>query len=135
MIIIGGELGFDILKVSSDMRYIRPNDEKISNDLTMHTIDGNFFHICGNNDWAFLALELLEPIKKEAKNIIQKVKNYIDSGINIKAIILGRNDKRIMDVYFGGRNKCEKIFGIPIIISDKKDLFEVLVEYEEHLPY
>lgn len=135
MIIIGGELGLNILKVSSDRSYVRPDEERISNDLTMHLTDGGYFHICGDNDWAFLAIELLEPIKAEVKSIMQKVKKYRENGVNIKAIVLGRNDKRIMDVYFGGKNKCDKIFGIPVITSDKHDLFECLVEYTDELPF
>lgn len=135
MISIGGELGINIASVRSDPWFIRPTTSTASNDLTMLSISGEYFHICGNNDWGFLALELLEPIRKEAKDMMQKIKKYRQDGTEIKAIMLGVNDKRIMDIYFGGKDKCDRICGIPVILSEEQNLFKCLVEYEEELPF
>lgn len=101
----------------------------------MKGVDGEFLHICGDNDWAFLALDLLEPIMNEAKKIMKLVQNRKKQTPTIKAVILGKNDKRIMDVYFGGKGKCEKILGLPIIATDKLDEVTFLVEDTNSIPF
>ena len=130
----GGELGFKVISVYSDKDFVRlsyyslSNGTEVSNDLSMHLYDGGHFHICGNNDWAFLALDLLKPIKDEAKKIVKTVHDRKNKSPKIKAVMLGKNDKRIMDVYFGGRGECDKILGIPVIETDNFNEVEFLVE-------
>ena len=129
-----GELGLKIMSVRSDRYFVRPsyyslnNEHEASNDLSMQLEGGGLFHICGDNDWAFLALDLLKPIKNEAKKFVEAVQDRKNKSPKIKAVMLGKNDKRIMDVYFGGRDKCDKILGIPVIETDNLNEVEFLVE-------
>ena len=92
-----GEIGININKVYADRNFLRPKDYDISinghvsNDLSMRSDKGDTFHICGENDWAFLALELLEPIKDEARKIVETVKyRRNNSKCNIRAVVLGK---------------------------------------------
>ena len=106
-----------------------------SNDLSMRLENNKFLHICGDNDWAFLALQLLEPIKDEAKRITKLVQDRKAYTPTIKAVMLGKNDKRIMDVYFGGKGKCERILGLPVIVTDELNEVTFLVEDTNCLPF
>ena len=132
-----GELSLNIKSVYSDNWFVRPteysmsNDDNATNDLVMESDIGERLYICGNNDWAFLALELLNPIKKEANRIIELIQERIREDSNIKAVMLGVNDKRIMDVYFGGHDKCKRILGIPVIITNELNKVSFLVEDKE----
>ena len=45
--------------------------------------------------------------------------------------MLGVNDKRIMDVYFGGYDKCKRILGIPVIVTNELNKVSFLVEDKE----
>lgn len=129
------------MSIYSDNGFVRPSQYHlnskgiITNDLSMKGADGEFLHICGDNDWAFLALDLLEPIMNEAKKITKLVQDRKTQTPIIKAVILGKNDKRIMDVYFGGKGKCEKILGLPIIATDKLDEVTFLVEDTNSIPF
>ena len=142
--ILGGELVLKVLGVHSDQFFVRPTVHSVSmfnkegnpsNDLSMKLENNKFLHICGDNDWAFLALQLLEPIKDEAKRIMMLVQDRKVNTPAIKAVMLGKNDKRIMDVYFGGKGKCEKILGLPIIATDKLDEVTFLVEDTNSIPF
>lgn len=126
-----GELTLKVKRVCSSHDFVRPSYD-ISNDLTMILGEGGYLHICGENDWAFLALELLEPIKVAAKEIIELVEHK-KRETDIKAVMLGRNDKRIMDVYFAGKDKCQRICGLPIITTDNLNEIAFLVKEEEEI--
>ena len=141
---MSGELAFKVLKVYSDKFFVRPSEFSISlfskdktpsNDLSMKIENNQTLHICGDNDWAFLALELLEPIKKEAKRIVELVQDRKGEKPNIKAVMLGKNDKRIMDVYFGGKGKCDRILGLPVIVTDNLNEVTYLVEDTNSIPF
>ena len=137
---LGGELAIKVAKVRSDFSFVRPDiysvtNQEPSNDLTMISSTNETLHICGNNDWAFLALELLEPIKNEAKRITKLVQDRNAETPTIKAVMLGKNDKRIMDVYFGGKGKCERIIGLPIIVTDNLNEVTFLVEDTNSIPF
>ena len=138
---MGGELGLKVMSVYSDSGFVRPSQYHlnskgiITNDLSMKGVDGEFLHICGDNDWAFLALDLLEPIMNEAKKIMKLVQNRKKQTPTIKAVMLGKNDKRIMDVYFGGKGKCERILGLPVIVTDELNEVTFLVEDTNSIPF
>lgn len=141
---MSGELSLKVLGVHSDKFFVRPTVNSVStfnkegnpsNDLSMRLENNKFLHICGDNDWAFLALELLEPIKDEAKRILKMVQDRKSETPSIKAVMLGKNDKRIMDVYFGGRNKCERILGLPVIATNELNEVTFLVEDTNTLPF
>ena len=134
---MGGELAFKVEKIFSDKYFVRPSEYSISlfnnegtpsNDLSIKIQNGGYLHICGDNDWAYLALEILEPIKQEAIKLLEIITKRKSENPSIKAIMLGKNDKRIMDVYFGGKDKRERIFGIPVMTTDKFNEITFLIE-------
>lgn len=131
---MGGELSLKVEHVYSDSDFVRPtnfsfrNAGIVSNDLSMTLEHDGCLHICGNNDWAFLALELLKPIKDEAMKIMGTVQDRLAEYPKIKAVMLGKNDKRIMDVYCGGKGKCDKLFGMPVIETDELNEVKFLVK-------
>lgn len=142
--ILGGELVLKVLGVHSDQFFVRPTVHSVgmfnkegnpSNDLSMKLENNKFLHICGDNDWAFLALQLLEPIKDEAKRIMMLVQDRKVNTPAIKAVMLGKNDKRIMDVYFGGKGKCERILGLPVLTTEHLNEVSFLIEDTHELPF
>ena len=134
--ILGGELSVKIKSIRSDKYFVRPwNECDVSNDLTMVLDNNEFLHICGNNDWAFLALQLLEPVKDEAKRITKLVQDRKADTPTIKAVMLGKNDKRIMDVYFGGKGKCDRILGLPVLTTEHLNEVSFLIEDTHELPF
>lgn len=141
---MSGELALKIIKVYSDKFFVRPSEHSInsfnkdktpSNDLSMVMENNKTLHICGDNDWAFLALELLEPIKNEAKRITKLVQDRKAETPTIKAVTLGKNDKRIMDVYFGGKGKCDRILGLPVLTTEHLNEVSFLIEDTHELPF
>ena len=121
---LGGELGIKIKSIRTNgitHPYRLENDEnKISIDLSITSDDGNYLHICGENDWGYLALEIIKPIYKEAENLINDVKSRVSKiGDKPEVIILGLNQQRIMDIYCGEKGKCTEIAGIPIARSNE----------------
>lgn len=134
-----GEIGVNVKEILHTRGMVRPNfydcipygeDNEFFNDLSIMEESGECLHICGKNDWAFLALDILKPFKEEAEKIIKTVENSKKSKC-IGAVVLGKNDKRIMDVYFGGKDSCTSILGIPVVLSDVRDKVMCLVEPEE----
>ena len=141
--IFGGELGFKVKSIIPDRYFVRPTEASIcifndkkepSNDLSLK-FDGGTLHICGDNDWAFLALEILKPIKEEALKIIETAHRLKSENKYIRAFALGKNDKRIMDVFMGGKDKCKKILGLPVIVSDNFNEVTGLIDYIDILPF
>lgn len=141
---MGGELALKVIEVYSDKFFVRPTVHSVSilnkegnpsNDLSMRLENNKFLHICGDNDWAFLALELLEPIKNEAVRITKLVQDRKTETPTIKAVMLGKNDKRIMDVYFGGKGKCERILDLPVITTNNLNEVKFLVEDTNFIPF
>jgi len=139
MIIIGGELVINIKQVYSDPSFVRPKDldfyagSKYCNDLSILDKDGSTLHICGDNDWGFLALELLKQIKIEAKRILEEILEE-KRKVKVAAVMLGRNDKRILDIYFGGKDTCKMIYGIPVIETENLNEIKYLTAYND-LPF
>ena len=135
------EIGLKIERVETDKHFVRPSeffldkDYRLMTDLILHDGEGNKTYICGSNDWAFLALDLIEPIKEEAKRILKNIQERKEQYPKLKAIELGKNDKRILDVFYGGRDKCKRIYGLPIIESDVLNKVGYLVEENYELPF
>ena len=117
---MGGELGIKIKSIRTDG--IANSGKNI--DLTMISEDGQYLHVCGDNDWGYFALDMLKPIYEYAENLISDVKTRIARiGDKPEAIILGINQQRIMDIYCGGKGKCTEIAGIPIARSKEFKAF------------
>lgn len=138
---INCEIGLKIERVETDKHFVRPSeffwdkDYRLMTDLILHEGEGKRVYICGSNDWAFLALDLTEPIKEEAKRILKGIQERKEQYPKLKAIELGKNDKRILDVFYGGRDKCKMIYGLPVIESDDINKVGYLVEDNFELPF
>lgn len=140
---MGGELGIKIKSVATSSDMTHPYTDYRDTaciDLSMYDENGSVLHICGDNDWGYLALDLLKPILKEAENLITDVKTRISRiGDRPEAIILGLNQQRIMDIYYGGKGKCTEIAGIPIARSKEIKAFRYVgnIHYNgiDNLPF
>ena len=117
---MGGEFGIKIKIVRTDG--IEVSGKGI--DLTIISEEGQYLHICGDNDWGYFALDMLKPIYKYAEDLIGDVKTRIAKiGDKPEVIILGLNQQRVMDIYCGGKGKCTEIAGVPIARSSEIKAF------------
>lgn len=124
-----GEIGFQIknIRVSDITHPYNEYRKVISTELTLVDEHNDLLHICGDNDWGYLALEILKPIIAEAEHLINDVKTRIARiGDKPEAILLGKNQQRIMDIYCGGEGKCYEIAGIPIARSNESKAFKYI---------
>lgn len=127
---MGGEIGINVVELKID----ECMHSKYS-DLLLKGDRDDRLYICGENDWAFLMLDALKPIKEKSKNLMRKVLQKRNAGVDIKAIVLGKTEKRYLDIYFGGKGKCNKLYGYPIVESPEKTCFEILVKHDDTLPF
>lgn len=120
---MGGEIGIKISEVKADnivYPYRGIDGSRMLVELSLKDDKGECLHICGDNDWGYFALELLDPIHKEAENLINDVRARISRiGDKPEVIIIGLNQQRVLDIHFGGKGKCTEIAGIPIARSNK----------------
>lgn len=118
---MNGEIVMNIESVHSDHQFMEPNDSmSSSNDLTIVAKDGECLHICGKNDWGYLAIELLKPILKAGTELYTKVSNEI-SEYNPEVVLVGTNDYRLLDIIHIARDSefgISVIKGVPIIKGD-----------------
>lgn len=141
VIIIGGELCFKVAKVYSDRSFIRP-DGKFGfsgNDLSMMNTDKEYLHICGENDWGYLAVELLKPLLQEANKLYIEISSQVDN-LNPEVILVGKNDFRLLDILHTVRDSefgISVIKGVPVVKGDFLNGVKYLgkKEYEGELPF
>lgn len=123
MLVIGGELGIKIIKIKPDSEAVRPYDgygHKRMTDLNLFGDDNHWLHICGENDWGYLALEVLKPILQTAIGIHKEITDHINES-NPEVILVGRNDFRLLDILHIARDGEEGISiirGIPVVKGD-----------------
>ena len=94
--IIGGELYVNVVRISPDSESVRPYNtygSKRMTDLNLFGDDNHWLHICGENDWGYLALEVLKPILQTAIGIHEEILDNI-ADRNPEVILVGRNDFR-----------------------------------------
>jgi len=116
---MGGEIGLKINKVSCSNDLIKPFNDYTTTpaiDLTIQTDDG-WFHLCGDNDWGYLALEAIKPVLKAGIELKQKINENILK-YQPEVILLGKNEFRILDILHIARDSelgIEMIQGIPVV--------------------
>lgn len=108
-------------------------------DLSMFSDDNQLLHICGENDWGYLALEVLKPILKEGVLLNREIMNGIDKN-KPEVVLVGRNDYRILDILHTARDSEEGIsviHGVPIVKGNFNNGIKYLGEKETEmeLPY
>ena len=137
-----GEFSIDVKSVDVGYAdFVRPQrfsydtNGVLTNELKLTDENGEFLFLCGRNDWAYLALEIINPIKEEAKNIVKEVCKRKEEDKNVTAVALGKNDKRIMDIYFGGKDKCNRICGLPVVVTNNQDELSFLVKKVIKIPF
>lgn len=117
---MNGEIGLKIKKVSCSNDLIRPLSEYRDNpaiDLAIQTTDDGFFHICGDNDWGYLALEAIKPILKEGIQLELKILEDVQK-YKPEVIVLGKNDFRIFDILHTARDGeygIKMFRGVPVV--------------------
>lgn len=117
---IGGELGIKVMKINPDRDIVRPYNGigvKSMMDLSLYGDDNHWLHLCGDNDWGYLALEILKPILQEANRLYYKISNNINSH-KPEVVLVGRNEFRMLDILHAARDGEEGIsviMGVPIV--------------------
>lgn len=123
MLIIGGELGIKVKKINPDRNNVRPFDgfgNKRMMDLSLFGDDDHWLHLCGDNDWGYLSLEVLKPILQTAIGIHKEILDNI-ADHNPEVILVGNNDFRLLDILHIARDGEEGISiirGIPVVKGD-----------------
>ncbi len=111
------------MKVKSDGDNVRPyNGYGNSRNMVLSLLgnDNQWLHLCGDNDWGYLALEVLKPILQTAISVQTDIINNI-SDHNPEVILVGRNDFRLLDILHIARDGEEGISiirGIPVVKGD-----------------
>lgn len=138
---IGGELGVNVKDIKRDKDIVRPYHSSCRNpmDLSLLTDDNDWLHICGNNDWGYLALEILKPILQTGIKLNSEICDQI-SEKNPEVIVVGRNDYRILDILHTARDSEKGISmlrGVPIVMGYFDNGFKCLgnKEREADLPF
>lgn len=115
---MGGELVINVSKVRSDNWFVKPlNPDKPSNDLTMVDSEGKYLHICGDNDWGYLAVELLKPILKTGNELYCEISSKINE-LDPEVVLVGKTEYRILDILHIARDSEQGIAvikGVPIV--------------------
>lgn len=123
---MGGELGINVKRVYSDNGFIRPGElywsisKKYGNDLLIEDIDGSHLYICGDNDWAYLAVDLLKPLLREANKLYYEISKRI-SDVRPEVVVVGKNDFRMLDILHLVRDTEEGVSiikNVPIVKGD-----------------
>lgn len=123
MFIIGGELGIKVMKIRPDSDGVRPYDgygHKRMMDLSLFGDDDHWLHLCGDNDWGYLALEILKPILQETNRLYYEISNNINSH-KPEVVLVGRNEFRMLDILHiarDGEEGISVILGVPIVKGD-----------------
>lgn len=143
MFTIGGELGIKVKKIRPDSDGVRPYDgygHKRMMDLSLFGDDDHWLHLCGDNDWGYLALEVLKPILQGANSIYTDILNNI-SDRKPEVILVGRNEFRMLDILHIARDGQEGIAvirGVPIVRGEFDNGIKYLgkkTEDDSELPF
>lgn len=137
---MGGELCINVKLVKSDNHFVKPfNSNNPSNDLTMVDEDGKYLHICGNNDWAYFAAELLKPVLKTGQELYSEIFTKVSKD-NPEVVLVGRNEFRLLDIVQTVRDLeqgAPVIMGVPVVKGNFANGIKYLgkMETEECLPF
>lgn len=138
---IGGELGIKIKRINQDRDIVRPYSfsDRACIDLSMVGEDGQRLHICGDNDWGYLGLEIIKPILKAGIELNFKILSGIEEN-NPEVILVGRNDYRILDILHSARDSEEGISvirGVPVVKGEFDNGVKYLgkMDKEQDLPF
>jgi len=138
---MGGELGIKIKEIKQDRDIVRPYSysERTCLDLSMFGEDGLWLHICGDNDWGYLGLEIIKPILKEGIELNSKILSGIEEN-KPEVVLVGRNDYRILDILHIARDSEEGISvirGVPVVKGGFDNGVKYLgkMNHESELPF
>lgn len=135
---MSGELGMDIHRICFSNDFAKPyNDDSlalgnkdVSIDLNMFCESGSTFHICGNNDWAYLVTNALIPLERYAENVFNEMSTAVDNYDGTpEVIVLGKNEYRAVDILHRLRGTGEPISvykNIPVIKSEESNCIKLL---------
>ncbi len=149
---MSGEFGIEIGKIDFNRidDFIKPygnisiyTGNKPSQDLTITSTSNETFHICGNNDWAYLVVDALSPLLQYASLVENKISNDLrkmdrEKNSKPKVIGLGRNDFRALDILFrirGSEDSLKEYRNIPVVRLEEDNAIEFLGTKEFDLPF
>ena len=119
-------------------------DDKPAQDLTITSTSNETFHICGNNDWAYLVVDALFPLLQYASLVENEVSGKLrrmdrDKNLKPKVIGLGRNEFRALDILHrirGSEEPLKEYGNIPIVRLEENNTIEFLGTKEiDDLPF
>lgn len=149
---MSGEIGIEIGKIDFNRidDLIRPyrntssyTGNKPAQDLTITSTSNETFHICGNNDWAYLVVDALLPLLQYALLVENEVSNKLrrmdrDQNLEPKVIGLGRNEFRALDILHrihGSEDSLKVYNNIPVVKLEEDNSIEFLGTKEIDLPF
>lgn len=143
MIKIGGELGIKVNKAILSNDVIQPHKSVNMNtliDLSLLDTNGEYFHICGENDWGYLLVDALLPLLKYSDKIFQEINNMIEKyRVRPEVIGLGKNEYRAVDIMHRIRGLGDPINmykGIPVVCLGETNAVKLFGKSErEYLPF
>lgn len=143
MIKIGGELGIKVNKAILSNDVIQPHkglNMSTLIDLSLLDTNGEYFHICGENDWGYLLVDALLPLFKYADNVLQEISSMIEGYKGHPEVIgLGKNEYRAVDIMHRIRGLGDpiKIYkSIPVVCLGETNAIKLFGKSErEYLPF
>ncbi len=149
---MSGEFGIEIGKIDFNRTddLIKPygntsiyTDDKPAQDLTITSTSNEAFHICGNNDWAYLVVDALSPLLQYASLVENEVSGKLrrmdrDKNLKPKVIGLGRNEFRALDILHrirGSEDSLKEYNNIPVVRLEENNSIEFLGTKEFDLPF
>jgi len=141
-----GELGIKIVNAVTQKRedMLRPFDRcpyraEASIDLTLNGNKDEFLHICGDNDWGYIAVDILKPLLQEANKLYIEILNEIGKR-KPDVILVGMNEFRLLDILHiarDGEYGISVIKNIPVVRGNFCNGIKYLGknESDEYLPF
>ena len=120
---MGGELGIKIKNLRCSDGLVNPfNDyrSKPQIDLSIMSENNECLHICGENDWGYLALDILKPILQKGIQLYLEIREKIYSQ-KPEVVLVGKNEFRILDILHIARDSeqgIETMLDVPIVKGD-----------------
>lgn len=149
---MSGEFGIEIGKIDFNRTddLIKPygntsiyTDDKPAQDLTITSTSNESFHICGNNDWAYLVVDALSPLLQYASLVENEVSGKLrrmdrDKNLKPKVIGLGRNEFRALDILHrirGSEDSLKEYNNVPVVRLEENNSIEFLGTKVVDLPF
>lgn len=136
---MGGEIGIKIDSIKTSGDIVSPFSDicPYSATIELSLYEGNTaFHICVDNDWGYLAIEVLKPILQKANELHMSLLGKINEE-QPEVILLGKNEYRLLDILHiarDGEEGIKTIKSVPIVKGNFNNGCKLLGKKED-LPF